>query len=30
MPLDWFVAHHAKTNGDQVYNLVIGEVVTHI
>jgi hypothetical protein len=28
--LDWFFAHHAKANGDQVYNLVSGEVVTRI
>ncbi len=28
--LDWFFAHHAKTNGDQVYNQVSGEVVTRI
>ena len=28
--LDWFFAHHAKTNGDKVFNLVSGEVVTRI
>jgi hypothetical protein len=28
--LDWFFAHHARTNGDQVYNQVSGEVVTRL
>jgi ELWxxDGT repeat protein len=28
--LDWFFAHRARTNGDQVYNRVSGEVVTSI
>jgi ELWxxDGT repeat protein len=28
--LDWFFAHHAKRNGDQVYNQVSGEVVTKL
>jgi Ca2+-binding RTX toxin-like protein len=28
--LDWFFAHHARTNGDQVYNQVNGEVGTKI
>jgi Ca2+-binding RTX toxin-like protein len=28
--LDWFFAHHSKTNGDQVYNLVSGEAATSI
>jgi hypothetical protein len=28
--LDWFFAHHARQNGDQVYNLVSGEVVTKL
>jgi ELWxxDGT repeat protein len=28
--LDWFFAHYAKTNGDQVHNLVSGEVVNRI
>jgi ELWxxDGT repeat protein len=28
--LDWFFAHHSRTNGDQVYNLVSGEVVTGV
>jgi ELWxxDGT repeat protein len=28
--LDWFFAHHARTNGDTVYNQVSGEVVTRI
>jgi ELWxxDGT repeat protein len=28
--LDWFFAHHARRNGDQVYNQVSGEVVTKI
>jgi ELWxxDGT repeat protein len=28
--LEWFFAHYATSNGDKVYNLVSGEVVTRI